>query len=324
LAGLAPIEATELDRVVRVGGTERRRWALMQGLALGLGAFDRDAMVSAFAGLGLTVEPQGTGTLPDQLQIARPQRVRPLLGPERQVRVRMELELDPPLFAQLRELAFREPSLTDALSESLLAMTVEVGWVFTRDHTVAAPSLLRLALGETALAPETAARRAVEGLLSKLGHRGAVHRPGEPDVSALLAASRSADPAARERYNRTLAALQAPPFSMPAPELVAPDDGPAWLAFGPDLVPLDQLGVGAEDNVALVQDALLGPTEILIADRPGVLAGQPDAVRDWLGGLSQGQGPLEQVWLLGGDGDVDLAPPAPVAPTRRRTLTLER
>lgn len=212
----------------------------------------------------------------------------------RAVTVDAAFALDPPLFGRLREHAHRDPRMVTALGQHP-SVRVKAGWLFTRDRTGVAPSVLTLRIGEVAF--ETGGKdrpQWVPELLHELGRRFRRTDPFEPAAAMaerLLAASLSADPLRREGWERVRTAVTAPPFALPAPGLVRADDR-LELAFGPSLARLRQLGRPAADALRLLEAALLDRPDVLVVD--DVLAAD---VRAWLAALIESpEAPIEQVW----------------------------
>ncbi len=295
MAGLAPTRLDQLGRVVRISGPPRARQALLDALRLALGAWSQEGCHQAFAALGCPVELEGSG-LPGEIHLLRPELIAPLLDPEgdRTLRIDLELELDPPQFGRLRDQAVRHPELVDALSGGA-RLSLGLGWVFTQDHSVAAFTVHRPRLGELDLDLNGGW---LPAFLTGLAGRGVV-ADGELDLESLAAADRSGDPERRRALSALRAALLKPPLSLGALRLVEAGDQ-RWLALGDDLVPLRALGNGAEAELALAAAVFLDPAEILVADRPGVGSDRPRALRSWLARQAEDQGsPLEQLWMLG-------------------------
>lgn len=303
LSGLAEVRASRLGRVVRVGGPARARAAFRTALDLAFAAFSPASTEAAFLRLGTPVEVTGEG-LPDEIHIQRPERIRPLLDPaaERTIRVRLELELDPPQFGRLRELAVRDPDLVDALGGARLSLTL--GWVFTKDLTVASASRMAIELGGVRLDPQE--HLWLPGFLASLAGRGVVRGPLELDVDAVASAERSAEPSDREALANLRQALERAPLSVGALHVVEAGEQ-RWLAVGPDLTPLDALGPSRVQAVALAATVFLSGAELVALEAPTALTERPRATRNWLVAQStRPASPLEQLFLIG-DGPADLA-----------------
>ena len=199
------------------------------------------------------------------------------------------------LFGELRRLAVRNPRLALALGQSP-SLTLDVGWLFTADHTVASVSLNRVRVGQTAF-PVSGAETTPwlpPILASVAGRFGEVRTSTADPAQRLLAAMLSPDPQTRARYVRAVSALQAPPFDLPALQLVRGPDGPA-SSFGATLTRARQLGPAAERALGWVLAVHLDAPDVLIVpDDP------PPAIRAWLAAATQGDdATLEQVIVLG-------------------------
>ncbi|MCB9765289.1 MAG: hypothetical protein H6739_36280 [Alphaproteobacteria bacterium] len=320
-AALPRFEATELERVVRVGGDPAACGALYQALLLGLSAFSAVDLRGAFArlGFGADVQVEGDG-LPDAVILGVPERARAWLAPsgDRSLKVSLEIALDPPQFGVVQQHALREPGLATALGEDAASLLLTAGFAFTRDLSVISCALFSIRLGDVEPRPGEKSPWK-DALLTGLAGRVCARDPLELDPLAFAAAERSPDPDARAAVAKARAALSGAPFSLGAPQVVDPGDGAVWLAIGDDLQPLTALGPEAVDAAGLCQSVFCDPGEILLIRNPGALAADPEAVRAWLAGqVETAGGPLEQVWMFGAP-NVTLEvtkPPAPAAAGR--------
>lgn len=301
--------------VAGLAGAPERRWSDLDRLALlspdqeGIAALDALALVRAtldgslaeelLAARGLLAEAELVleAGRPEQIGGFDPGAVRAWLSPTagRRVRVSATFELDPPLFGQLRRHAARDPRLAMALGESP-TLTLDIGWLFTRDLAVASTTLHRIHVGGTPF-PTTGKDGAawLTEILSQLSARlgeARVHS-GDP-AEQLLAAMLSDDPQQRARFARAAAALEAPPFELPPLRLVQASTGPA-SAFGLELQRARQLGPHAERALEWVVAVHLEAPDVLIVPH------EPSAsLREWLGRATTGDGAsLEQVIALG-------------------------
>lgn len=206
-----------------------------------------------------------------------------------------EFALDPPLFGRLRDHAHRDPRMVTALGQRP-AVRVKVGWLFTRDRTGVAPSVLSLRIGDVGFDATGKDRpQWVPELLGELGRRFRRTDAFEPFpilAERLLAATLSPDPVARAGWERVRAAAVEPPFGLPVPGLVRAGDR-LEVCLGPDLVRLRQAGRAAWDALRLLEAALLGRPDVLVIDEA-----VSERVRAWLGALLDApDAPIEQVWI---------------------------
>lgn len=316
LAGLGPLSPLPLGRVVQVGGPPRALTALCDALALALGFFSPEEAVRAFARWGAAPQLPEPGRLhPEELRLERPDRVRPWLDPaaDRTVRVSLELELDPPQFGRVRDAALRDPELSAALARGGARVQLSLGWLFTQDYRVVAPSVLSLRLGDLELRAGDERAPLLHGFLRGLAGRGLVREPLEVDEARYALAQRDADPERRARAARLSRALEGPPFGLGALEVVEPPGQPPWLAFGPELTPLRGLGPGALEAAGLADAVCLSGAEILVLRDPLAFAPDPGVRRAWLVEQAEGAGStLEQVFLVGGAEAPDLVLVDPV------------
>ena len=301
VVGLPRFQVDDMERVARLRGSVSERCSVRMALGLALSAFDPQDAVRFFAehGLGVQALESKTG-LSDEFVFENPGRVRGIVDAEsaRVVSTTLLLELDPPQFAMLRELAFKDPVLTEAFGPSLLTLELKVGWVFTRDLSVGSCAINGLRLGQLDVPTSSEAFKALRPLLRGMAHRGVVARSARDVTAQLLMADRSADPVKRLAMEQIRMALLRAPFSLGRLQLV--EEGEAsWLALGEDLVPVNAVGPGAWEVLALLCEVYLDPCEILITERPGLMLERAGQVERWLKGLLElDGGPLEQVLLL--------------------------
>ncbi|MEQ1566268.1 MAG: hypothetical protein ABMA64_11570 [Myxococcota bacterium] len=205
------------------------------------------------------------------------------------------LRLDPPLFGRLREHAVRDPRVVTALGQDPV-VRIKVGWLFTRDHHMAHPSVLHVRIGDVGFDTSGKDRPVwLPELLGEVGRRFWRTSPLEPVdgiAERLLAASLSPDPAVRAGFERLQSSLALAPFSLPRLGLTRGDDQLS-IVFGPDLVPLRQLGRAAYDAVRWAEAAFVVRPDVLVVDEPT----SPE-LRAWWSGLTEmDDAPVEQVWV---------------------------
>ncbi|HHO50419.1 MAG TPA: hypothetical protein ENK18_05980 [Deltaproteobacteria bacterium] len=292
----APEELGGLSRVVALP-PGIPRCAVADGLVLLATALDPRALWG-FDTLGWGHDLELVGESEPQLLGLDPAEVGATVGPGVQVvTIEAGLHLDPPLFGQLRAQAARDPRMVTALGQRPV-LSVKVGWLLSQDRTAASPALLGIRIGDVAF--ETSGKERpgwLPGLCRDLAGRFARTTPLEPVGAAAvrgLEASLSPDPEARAGWQRVVALLQEPPFSLPEPGLVR-IGGEVQLVFGPQLDRIRQIGRGAWDALRLVEAALLRRPDVLILDEviePSVAA--------WFASLPEAeQAPIEQVWIPG-------------------------
>jgi len=311
LRALTAFEAPDLGRVVRVSGTPPGRTALADALSIVLGSLTLEdcATTATQLGLGRGCEVRGE-TFPEEVVVQRPEVARCLVGQERTIRVRVELVLDPPQYGALRTHALRDPRLVRALGAEGATLGLAVGWVFTRDWTVAATSVLSVKVGGLDLPLVGDERPAwLWPFLAGLGGRLRRRAPGPPDPLALARAERSVDLEQREAARRVHQTVRGAPFRLGHLEVV--DGETTWLGLraGEDLLPLRSFGPRVEDAVGLIEAVHLSGGEILVVEAPLDLSERPRALLSWLRRQSEADGSaLEQVWLIGVGGEGALEP----------------
>ena len=301
VVGLSDFRAGDLERLARLRGSIAERCAVRMALGLALSAFDPQDAVRFFEHHGVGVQALETKIgLSDEFVFENPGQVRGIVDAlsSRVVSTTLLLELDPPQFALLRELAFKDPVLTEAFGPSLLTMELKVGWVFTKDLSVGSCTINALRLGQLEVPTSSEAFKALRPLLRGMAHRGLVARSSR-DVSAqLIDADRSADPSKRLAMSQIRAALARAPFSLGTLQIVEEGEK-RWLALGEALVPVDFFGPAAWEVLALLCEVYLDPCEVLITERPGLMLERATQVERWLKGLLElSGGPLEQVVIL--------------------------
>jgi hypothetical protein len=212
----------------------------------------------------------------------------------RSVTIQAEIELDPPLYARLRDVA-RDPRVLLALGQRR-AIAVKAGWLFNKDRSAAHPSVLAFRIGDVAFDTVGKERPAWLGdICSDIGARFARTDPTDTSsvvATRLLAAWVSPDAAQRSGYLRLSAAVERAPFEVPSLGVVRHGER-LEIAFGKDLTPARMFGRQALDAVRWC--------EALFVRRPDVLAIEEpigEAVATWLTSVVEGpDAPIEQVWL---------------------------
>lgn len=270
--------------------------ALADAIDLLAAGLDPERLLPTAGRLGwatAATERVGDGPEPELLGLHPPAVDAVVAAENRALTVEAELALDPPLYGRLREHAARDPRMVTALGQRP-SVVVKIGWLFTRDRTGVAPSLLMVRVGDVGF--ETSGKERpvwLPELMVDLGRRFARTDPFEaaaPVAERLLAASLSPVPAVRAGYARMVEALAHPPFDLPPPGLVRSEDR-LELGFGPGLARVRQLGRPALDAVRLAEALFVRRPDVLVVDEP-VSA----EVRAWLGTVTDGvDAPVEQV-----------------------------
>lgn len=222
-------------------------------------------------------------------------------GMGRTLRIHVDLELDPPLFGNLREQALRDPRLVNALGDA--TMSLRVGWIWTKDLTTASLGLLGVAVGEVSF-PTAGADRPTwlpELLHEIAGRIRRVHNePADVIAARLHAAALSSDPEQRRRFAQVAGALGEPPFELGHLEL-AHLSGRIQACFSPRLLRARQLGPAAAEALRLTEAVWLDQPDVLLVERPGACQAVPADVEAWLETRTEGdRAVLEQVLVARG------------------------
>ncbi len=309
LRGAEDFDASDLDRVVRLP-VGPPGIAVADALSLLVASLDARRTPAILVSLGLArdvdrVELLVEDGFPIQVTLPDSSGVPALLPPGggRHVTVSVDVELDPPMFGRLRQLAVRDPRLVTALGDGA-RVTIKVGWLFTTDLTAASISVLGIAVGETPF-PVIGSEKAVwlPGLLSDIAQR--FQRVGTDEsadrvAQRLLEACLSPDPDRRERFRRLAQTLEGPPFQLGRLELVRFKDK-VEACFGAGLLRARQFGPSAVDALRLVEAVILESPDVLIVEAPGAAQAHPAAVRGWLDEQASGEKALmEQVIVVPG------------------------
>ena len=287
--------------------------AVLDALTFWAAALDPDACRELLPTLGLTMVPPGSAPdevppllvengLPVQVALADGKAAGLLLTAAEPCRVTVEVDLvlDPPMFGRLREHAVRSPMLVAALGQHP-SVTVKVGWLFSRDRTLASITVHAVQIGETSFPMHEAERWLIE-LLGTIGRR--VARLGvarsEADMGAWLAAYQlSASRELRDRFAACAQTLSGAPFHLDELSLIA-DKGCFYPSFTPSIYRARQLGLGAMDALELVALLMLERPDIVLADGSSVGFPGQAQLRAWLTELLAEDGaPIEQIFWMG-------------------------
>ncbi len=311
LRALPDFEATGLRRVVPVAGTPAGRTAVADAITIALSVFSASDTQRAARDLGLGDACEVTGDgIPEELQVDRPEVAAALFTGQRAFKVKLDLELDPPQYGEIRAQALRDPRLVSALAARDTTLGLGIGWVFTRDWQVAATSVLGVRLGDVEL-PLIGDDRPpwLSRFLAGLSGRVHRHRAGTVDEPGHARAERSPDPAQRRAARAVRETLAGRPFGLG--ELQVVQGRSAWLGLplGDALLPLRAHGPRVQHAVGLVQAVHQSGAEILVAEAPLDLAERPRSLARWVRAQSEADGSaLEQVFLFGEGGAGALEP----------------
>jgi len=313
LRGAEDFEASNLERVMKLPGGPPGV-AVADALSLWVASLDARRTSAILNRLGLARAEDKLELLveegfPTQVILPDAAGVPSLLPTDgsRHITVSVDVELDPPMFGRLRQLAVRDPRLVTALGDGA-CVTIKVGWLFTTDLSTISISILGVAVGETPF-PVNGSEKPVwlPSLVTEVAQRFfrvAVDESAEQVARRLLDACLSSDPERRERYRRLAQTLEGPPFLLGRVELVKLKDR-VEACFGAGLLRARQFGPSAADALRLVEAVILESPDVLIVEAPGAAQANPAAVQGWLDQQANGEKALlEQVIVVPG-GAVD-------------------
>ena len=332
-SGLPEVEVA-LSRFARLGGEARERRVLADAIHLGFGWLDRGLMEQLLRRWGCEAPEVDLedGRVGAARWEAAPGLAARVAGPDRTLRVTLELLVDPPLFGFLRELARRDLRLFGALTGgreedelragkvSLARISISVAARFTADFGSVSVDPVALRIGAEAM-PLAGAERPewLPRLWQRIGRR--VQRGPAPQRWS--EAARSWEAPVQHALGAGLSALKQRPFSLGTLRIMP--EGLAQLN-AQELVPLWQLGEEAELAAGLVAAVTLGGADVLLWE--GDL---PNAWRPWLARQAEAAGsPLEQVIWLSSRGEAPWqaadpkAQPDPARAANRGALALVR
>lgn len=318
---LPSFKATELGPVVGVCGPSPAATAIGDAIALFFAALDNDTLRQLLVDWGALAPddlPDLLGNpLPEQATWHDGRSLAHLVEEGRHdLRVRLDLQLDPPAVARLRQDGARDPRLAAALVGGPVA-SVEIGALFTRDYDAIALSVQGLRIGREDFSTGPAERPSwmlplLRGLAGRFRRHGAVD--ADTLAERVLEAALSWDRYGRYRaWQEAMGAGAADGAEVRAARGVGQQ---AVLLQGDR--PLARWGQKAVRRAAQAADVYLDDLDLLWVETD-------DA---WVEGATRGDScALEQVWRVHSAGE--LAPVAtvaaqPVAGTRRRKLELPR
>lgn len=236
---------------------------------------------------------------PDELHGCDPVAAAALLapGPRRSLHCSITLQLDPPLFGQLRDHASREPRVATALADKP-TITVGVGALFTRSLQTMAIHVDEFCVGDVRFPVHGKERPAwIHPVLHSLANRHHRHDPADDIPEALLEAATSRD---RHAAYRTWQQALAPD----GPLLRIARDGSGLPILMGDDLPLRRHGLATSNRAALAAAIHLSGADIFWAESEDPLL--EDAIQ-------KDPSPLEQVFSIGPGGSMSLTvdPPEP-------------
>jgi len=287
---------TELDRQVRLVGPAPAVTALGDAIELGFAALSQARMHRLAVRWGLLADglpPDAPeGALADEVLDCDPIAAAAILAPDarRALRVSLELHLDPPLFGQLRDHAAREPRVVTALAERP-TIRLAVGALFTTSLDAMAVHIDEFSVGDVRFPVHGKDRPQWLGSFLR-GLKDRFHRfdLGDDLPDELLDAATSRD--RHEAYVGWQSALL--PSGPRLRVARGTDDRPTLL--GDDL-PLRRFGQSGIDRAALAASVHLSGADIFWAESEDALL---------RAAVEESPSPLEQVFTVGPDGDVQV------------------
>ena len=282
--------------------------ALADGLTLFGATLNGESLPAALRCLGLAGFEGGFEVLeedgfPVQVSLDNATNVRSLLteSAQRRVTVFVHMALDPPLFGRLRGFAARDPRLVTALGQQP-TLGVKIGWLFTRDHSVASLAIHEVMVGESSFSVNERPPW-MAPLLQEVGRRFA--RVSWADDAASLSgrfhkASLSPDPKVRQRFRAASRALANEPFRLGELEIVATGNG-VEACLGEELMRIRQFGPAAMEALRLVEAVHLVAPDVLVVEAPGMACPNTQKIQEWLSANTSGpEATLEQVFFVPG------------------------
>jgi hypothetical protein len=307
LADLPSVTLTDLGRRVTVKGPTPASTAIGDGLSLGFAALSPEVLERLLRHWGLT----GSGTsleidadpLPSQAVWEDRTLARGLVADQRsrKIGVKMSLALDPPLFADLRALAPREPRLGLALGAGPM-VTIEVSAFFAASWDALSLSIQSFSLGDEGFPTSGSERPAwLTQFLTTIGERFWTHDSNEDTAGRALDMMLSKEPGPYARFRAWQDCLETD-FGCVRP-VHGPGELPILLA---DDRPLNRHGATGMTRARLASSIFLANSDVL-------WMGADDS---WAAQFVEGdQSPLEQLWTIGPDGEID-----PVQPQGPRSV----
>jgi len=311
--GLGPggrLACLGLERATVLGGDPQGLTAMVDALDLFFATLDGDALRHTLWRMGFTEDLstlQVVGDpLPDRASWVGADAARALLtGPDRSIRIQVDISLDPLQFRSLREWAVRSPDLVSALSVGP-TLRVIVGWTFERSLEAVSLGIAGVEIGGVRV-PSAGVERPewltpfLRGLVGRFCALPRGWRGRDPVAVCWRDALLSSDPARQRAHDALSRALAGLPFGLERARPVRWNREGCRVVAGPSLRPVETFGPGAVEGVEVAAAVHLLGAEILAFQWPG-RGLDPAEVRAWLSRQAEDDAsPLEQVILLDPD-----------------------
>ena len=309
LADLPRFSASELGRQVTVRGPNPAASAIGDGLSLGFAALSAPVLQKLLVRWGLvSTEDEAEiecDPFPTQATWSDTTAAQQLCADrqQRKISVRMELELDPPLCADLRAWAVREPRVSIGIGDtSTPRLSIEVSAFFGASWDVLSLSVQSVILGSERFPSATNERaKWLSRLLHEIGRRFVSHDENNQHADQAMQAMTSRSAKGYERFESWQQSLQ---DEMGCVRPVPTTTGAAVLLA--DNRPINRHGPRAVRRAQLAATATLSGADIM-------WMGDDD---EWAHRFVEGDGTaLEQMWSVSPQGTLD-----PTAQRQPRTV----
>jgi len=299
LSDLPSFKVESLGREVVICGPGPAASAVGDGLSLLFGALNESVLRDLIRRWGLTqiqdeVEVETT-PLPVQIGWADRLGAQALIADttKRRIHVAAGIELDPLMAADLRAAAASEPRLAVGLGSAPL-VHIEVSAFFAASWDVLSISVQAVVIGGERF-PSQGPERApwLTRLLQRLGERYASHDESSRHAERTLEAMTSRTPSEHDNYNRWVAMVSGSIGTVrPARK------GASGAVLLVEDRPIGRLGPTVVQKIHVATTATLSGADV-------VWLGQPDPWEKAL--TSTDEAPLEQLWTVAEDGDINPA-----------------
>ena len=299
LADLPRFSVSGLGRQVTVKGPSVAASAIGDGLSLGFAALSKTALEQLLVRWGLTspgeIADIEADPLPFQATWSDTNSAKGLCADrqKRKLSVQLDIELDPPLTADLRALAARDPRVGIGLSESPTPIiSIEVSAYFGSSWDVLSLSIQSVLLGDERFTGAATERpKWLTRLLAELGSRFVSHDEARLHGERTMAAMTSRHAEDYGRFQEWQQCLQADlGLVRPVPST---NETVTLLAQNR---PIHRFGPLAQRRVHLATTAFLSGADIM-------WTGEHD---EWASRFVEGDGTaLEQLWTVGAHGEID-------------------